>query len=160
MSEIYWRLHNASTPCFCADHAYSGVWGVTWVSQDGSQHTCTGCLVEPGRADAPCPGCDGYGWDCGRCEGTGHAECDRCDGTGIEDASRGYSCCTSAAELLAYFRQHAGGDMHGDDWTVIAFEGEPWGWGADGEPLVVPTRVVVTLSWGQLMALAEEEEEC
>lgn len=160
MSETYWRLHNSSTPCFCADHAYSGVWGVEWTSQDGSQHKCPGCLDQPGRSDAPCPGCDGYGWsDCGRCDGTGYAECDRCDGTGIEDAARGYSCCTSASELVAYMRQHAGGDMPDDDhWQVVVFTGEQWGWGADGEPLVVPTRVLETLTWGQLVELARKED--
>src|SRR5690606_31768581 len=91
MSEIYYRLHHEGTPCFCADHAWSAVWGAEFVAPDGSQYRCTGCVREPGRDDTPCPDCYGHGWpDCTQCDGTGHAECSRCDGTGIADSDRGY----------------------------------------------------------------------
>lgn len=161
MTTIYYRLHHRGAPCFCARHAWSAVWGAEFTSPDGSRYKCTGCLNEPGRSDVPCPGCDGYGWsDCDRCEGTGHAECGRCDGTGIADSDRGYSCCASQEALVAYMRQHAGGDLPDDDHgQVVVFEGEWQGHGTDeGEHLVVPTRVVETLTWSQLVARAAQEE--
>lgn len=159
MSETYYRLHHEGTPCFCADHAWSAVWGAEFVAPDGSQYRCTGCVREPGRDDAPCPDCYGHGWpDCTLCDGTGHAECGQCDGTGIADADRGYSCCASASALVSYFRHHLGeGTPPG--W-VIVFEGQLQGYGTDeGEHLVVPTQVLETLTWDQLVARAAQEEE-
>lgn len=156
---IYYRLHHQDTPCFCAHHAWSAVWGAEFVAPDGSQYRCTGCLREPGRDDAPCPSCDGYGWpDCAQCDGTGHAECSRCDGTGIADSDRGYSCTASASALVEYFRHHLGeGTPPGQ---VVVFQGQWMGLGTDeGEHLVVPTRVLETLTWDQLVARAAQEEE-
>lgn len=40
--------------------------------------------------------------------------------------------------------------------TVYAFEGERHGEGIEGEPLVVPTRVLETLTWNELIKKAKE----
>ena len=132
MSETFYRMHQPDAPEFSAEHAWSAQWGVTWAS-DGSRYECT------------------------RCDGTGRdltdqdEECPSCDGEGWLDADRGYSCCYSAEELLAYMDRHG---VVGDDDPVVVFEGQRVGTGGDGEPLAVPTGHVRWTTIGALRAEA------
>jgi hypothetical protein len=118
----FYRLHsNPDAPCFCAEHAYSGLWGRTW-SEDGSQTQCW---------------CDGQ-----------DADCRDCDGSGWEDAQYGYSACWSATDLVTYMKKH--GIVENDD-KVIIFDGRQVGTGFDGEPLAVPSRTIEILTWSELL---------
>lgn len=126
----FYRLHsNPAAPCFCAEHAYSGLWGGEW-SEDGSQ--------------ARCRECDG-----GALLGTIIDDCGSCDGTGWEDAQYGYSCCTSANDLIAYMDEHGN---PADTDPVVIFEGEQVGTGFDGEPLAIPTGHIRWTTYGALRA--------
>lgn len=127
MTETFYRLHsNPEAPCFCANHAYSGVWGGEW-SKDGSQSRCTSCI--PGDED-----------------------CRVCGGTGWEDAIRGYSCCWTAEDLIAYMGEHHAPDAAE---LVAVFEGRQVGTGFDGEPLAIPTGDVEWITWAELVERAE-----
>lgn len=70
-------------------------------------------------------------------------------GAGRDDATPGYSACWDADDLMQYFREH--GEPAADE-KVIVFEGRHVGQGFDGEPLVMPTRVVETLTWAEFTA--------
>jgi hypothetical protein len=124
----YYRLHPADAPEFDEANAWSALWGRTR-SADGSQTLCNDC--------------DGEG------EGYYGEACSVCGGEGWQDAQRGYSCCYSSEDLTAYFTARG---IAGDDDTVIVFAGTRVGNGFDGEPLVVPTRVVERITWAQLRA--------
>jgi len=135
----FYRLHsNPEAPCFCPDHAWSGLWGGEWAA-------------------------DGSASRCGACDGSGEADlsatdCRVCDGTGWEPAQPGYSCCRSAAELLRYVDAHVG--QVPDTRPVVAvFQGQQVGVGFDGEPLAVPTGAVQWITWAELAALAKETDE-
>lgn len=123
-------------------------------NEDGSQYQCLACDGTGTTADPePCGACDMEG--CHRCDDGWHTTCRDCD-EGWVDCDRGYSSVRSAADLVEYFQQHAGGaPEHG---TVIVFEGEHVGDGCDGEPLAVPTRVVETLTWTQFAAKHLQQE--
>ena len=130
MSETFYRMHRPDAPAFCAEHAWSAQWGVTW-DPSGARYECTRCdgtgqdLTDP---DEECPACDGEGW---------------------LDADYGYSCCESAQALLAYLDRH--GVVVADD-PVVIFEGQRVGTGGDGEPLAVPTGQVRWTTIGALRA--------
>jgi hypothetical protein len=113
MSEIFYRWQRTDLPEFSADHAYSGIWGYRTYSADGSQ--------------AECLSCDGTGEWCGE-------TCPDCSGEGWEDQDYGYSCCWSAQDLVAYFRQHllSGADDTPGEGEVIVLAGEQTGNGCDG----------------------------
>lgn len=123
---MFYRLHSASAPEFSADNAFSAPWGETF-SDDGSTYECRTC---DGTGE------DYFGDRCTDCDGTGHIDCDP-----------GYSCCHTAAELLAYFGQHCPAD---DRDLVVVFEGTQIGNGVDGEPLVIPTHVVRWTTFGEI----------
>ncbi len=149
---MYFRLHsNPDAPCFCAEHAWSGLWG-TEFTPDGAQVACGQCQGT-GTADVQeCARC-AHQWDCDirQCKGgviLGE-ECHTCDGTGWVDAQRGYSCCSSAEELVAYMNVH--GAVGADD-LVIIFEGKWVGIGFDGEDRVIPTKILGTTTWRELVA--------
>jgi hypothetical protein len=124
----FFRMHRSDAPEFTADNAYSAAWGETFTSV--SQYECRSC--------------DGTGEFLGD-------PCTDCDGEGVIDADRGYSCCESADELLAYFGQHCPAD---DADPVVEFDGVRVGTGLDGEPLAVPAEVVRWTTIGQLRAEA------
>lgn len=135
MSDTFYRLHsNPSAPCFCAEHAWSGLWGGEW-NEDGSATHCN------------------------RCGGTGTLlfgeECTTCDGDGWEPALHGYSACWDAAELAEYMDEHG---VVADNDPVVIFEGRQVGTGFDGEPLAVPTGKVRWITWKELKELALKEE--
>lgn len=135
MSETFYRLHsNPDAPCFCASHAWSGLWGGTW-NADGSANECREC--------------DGTGIPLLAPDG----RCDNCD-EGWEPATYGYSCCWSAAELVEYMTKH--GMASGDD-KVVIFEGRKVGTGFDGEPLAVPTGDVKWITWAELAQQTKEK---
>lgn len=155
MTETFYRLHsNPEAPCFCADHAYSGLWGREW-STDGSQTRCLSC-DGTGQDDSECTECAGAGivdyendTKCSRCAGNGYVPtCRIFHGTGWEDAVRGYSCCRTPEELLAYMAEHACGLA--DDEKVLVFEGDEYGIDFDGEPTVIPTQIMEIITWGEL----------
>jgi hypothetical protein len=128
MEDAYYRVHGAAAPEFSADHAWSALWGSVY-SADGSQTQC------------------------GECDGAGqlpYGPCESCSGEGWHDAARGYSGCYTAEDLLAYMAQHG---SPADTDEVIVFEGQRMGEGFDGEPLVVPTRIVRRLTWAAFKAM-------
>jgi hypothetical protein len=100
-------------------------WGSEF-SEDGSQTRCRNCE-------------DGVSLFTG-------GECTDCN-SGWEDALYGYSCCSSAEELVEYMTKHG---VVSDNDLVVVFEGEQVGTGWDGEPLAVPSRVVEVIAWGVL----------
>lgn len=120
----FYRLHSAATPEFSPENAWSAAWGETFV--DVSTYECRSC--------------NGSGEFLGE-------QCSDCDGEGTIDADRGYSCCDSAAELLAYFGGHYPAD---DTDPVVVFDGQHVSTGLDGESLAVPTAIVRWTTIGQL----------
>jgi hypothetical protein len=130
MSETFYRVHWDDAPEFSEEHAWSALWGSEF-SADGTQTRCHSCD-------------DGMDWD-------RNAPCSTCDGTGWEDCLRGYSCCTSAEQLVAYFAEHGAPD---DDDTVVIFEGRCSGTGFDGETLAIPEGAVQTMTWSEFAATA------
>jgi hypothetical protein len=128
MTETYYRLHRDDAPTFTADNAWSGLWGGTF-SPDGARSECPQC-DESGEYD---------GEECSHCAGEGWLDCDY-----------GYSCCYTAAELVAYFSRGGGLDAVDLAQPVVVFAGEQVGNGFDGEPLVVPTEVVRWTTLGEL----------
>lgn len=129
----FYRVHLAGRDAvgplaFCADNAYSALWGATFVDGD------------PGRT--VCPACDGEGeWD--------DSPCRACGGEGVEDLQRGYSCCKTGEDLVDYFSTH--GTPCADD-DVVVFEGRRTGNGFDGEPLAIPTGEVRWMTWAEFTA--------
>ena len=148
----FYRWHRTDAPAFTATNAWSGLWGSEF-SEDGTRTLCPTCDGS-GEGWRDCPTCRGD-MDrmpgCDECEGAGVINrCEDCHGDGWRDCVRGYSCCASAAELIAYMREHAGEPR--DDWgTVLAFEGEQTGTGYDGEPTVVPSRVIAEMAWSEFV---------
>jgi len=122
---VYYRLHWSDCPPFSADNAWSALWGGTR-SEDGSRTECVTC-DGTGQLDGdPCP----------------ERDCDE----GWIDCVAGYSCCASADELIAYF--HGRGEPDAGE-AVVIFEGRQVSTGFDGEPAVVPERVLETLTWAE-----------
>lgn len=162
MSETFYRVHNPDAPCFCAEHAYSALWGAEF-KEDGSANKCRMCDatgIDYQRIECrSCGGAGGPDYDgsCESCDGFGYVETDQCatcDGTGWEPAIPGYSCSGSANELVEYFKEHTGGDpMRGSgyDRQVVVFEGHAVGTGFDGEPLAIPTGNVEWITWAELV---------
>ena len=131
MNDTFYRWHRAELPEFSPEHAWSGLWGVTF-SPDGSR--------------SECPTCDGS-----RTDAFGES-CHDCDGEGWQDCQEGYSCCDTAQELAEDFRRHLGGDP--GDGKVVVFSGTRVGTGFDGEPLVVPDMAnVQRMTWRELDAI-------
>ena len=129
-AEVFYRVHWAwGTVPFDAEHAYS---------YGGGQSPLAGDITR---------------WECIACDGTGEiageGACTSCDGEGSREADRGYSCCTSPEDLLASAEQMAWGRLQLATARVVAFEGEQAGLGWDGEPLVVPTRVIRVMTWDE-----------
>lgn len=156
MPETYYRLHaNPDAPEFSSENAYSGLWGSEY-TPDGSKHHCYRCTGSGTIDNQDCPRCGGASYPnsddagCPRCDGDGtlyNAECADCDGTGWYDADPGYSCCHTAQDLVAYMTDHG---TPADDDPVVIFEGEQVGTGFDGEPLVIPTKVIRWTTYGEL----------
>lgn len=127
MSETFYRVHWTGSPEFSTTNAWSALWGAER-SEDGSQTRCR------------------------ECDGTGTAfgeNCGTCDGEGWEDCLPGYSCCDTAAELLAYFTRHGEPDPTE---PVVIFDGVRVGTGFDGEPLATPTGDARWTTYGALRA--------
>src|SRR5690606_7874105 len=59
---------------------------------------------------------------------------------------RGYSCCSDPSLLLKYFERRG---EPADDETVVIFSGHRVDHGDDGEDLVVPSEVVMTMTWSE-----------
>jgi hypothetical protein len=125
MAETYYRLHRADALTFDAGNAWSAAWGETF-SVNGAAYECRTCDATGEAFGEPCRDCDN-GWI---------------------DAEPGYSCCSSATELLTYFSEHVGGALDAE--PVVVFEGQRVGSGLDGEPLVIPTTVVRWTTIGQI----------
>lgn len=157
-TQTFYRLHNDhnGTRPLTADNAWSAPWGSEF-TEDGSAFTCAACDGSGQQAPEVHMRCDGEG--CYHCDDTGMiTECGDCDGEGTIDCERGYSCFEDAHRLVAYMRER-GSDPE-DAWgTVYVFEGDMAGNGTDGEPLIVPTRVVETITWSELVKRAEAEED-
>lgn len=153
-TQTFHRWHRTDTPTFTPENAWSADWGSDF-TDDGTSYTCPACDGTGEQAPEIHNTCDGAG--CHHCDNGMITDCDDCDGDGTIDCERGYSCYEDADELVAYFRERGGEPR--DDWgTVYVFEGDMAGNGTDGEPLVVPTRIVETLTWSELVARAEAEE--
>lgn len=123
-TETWFRYHRPDAPEFSAENAYSAGWGETFTSPST--------------------------YECGNCDGTGEwfgEHCSGCGGEGEIEADPGYSCCRSAEDLVAYFSRHY--PLDSDD-RIVEFEGIQVGHGGDGEPLVVPIRVVRWSTYGQV----------
>ncbi|WP_017602294.1 hypothetical protein [Nocardiopsis lucentensis] len=149
--ETFYRLHHTGAPAFTADNAWSAPWGSSF-TDDGSSYTCVACDGTGEQTPEIHESCDGQG--CHHCDDGMITECADCDGDGTLDCERGYSCTWDAAGLVAYFKQqHA--TPTDDMGTIYVFEGEWTGDGADGDPLAVPTKVIETLTWSELVARAE-----
>lgn len=153
-TQTFHRWHHTEAPTFNADNAWSADWGSEF-TDDGTSYACTACDGTGEQDPEIHESCDGEG--CYHCDDGMITECSDCDGEGTIDCERGYSCFEDASELVAYFRERGGEPR--DDWgAVYVFEGDMTGNGTDGEPLVVPTRVVETLTWTELIKRAEAEE--
>lgn len=156
-TQTFYRLHNDhnGTRPLTADNAWSAPWGSEF-TEDGSSYTCVACDGTGEQAPEIHDACDGEG--CYHCEDGMITECGDCDGEGTIDCERGYSCVEDAHSLVAYFaQQHV--TVTPDMGAVVVFEGEYTGNGDDGEALAVPTRVVETLTWDELVKRAEAEED-
>ena len=73
----------------------------------------------------------------------------------VDDGKRGYSCCESADKLVEYFSHDDVMDPEDPEVAtlpVVEFEGDEVGTGADGEPLVVPSRVIRWTTYGEVWA--------
>lgn len=155
MNDVFYRWHRDDAPAFTPDNAWSADWGSEF-TEDGSSRTCLACDGS-GQQDPELHNtCDGAG--CYHCEDGYITECSDCDGEGATACERGYSCFDAPDLLVTYFRER-GSDPE-DTWgTVYVFEGDMAGNGTDGEPLIVPTRVVETLTWSELVKRTETEED-
>lgn len=131
MRETYYRIHWAQCPPMSADHAWSYL-GAGPLAGDLSRYEC--------------PACDGNGTDRFSEDGS----CGSCGGEGSREADRGYSAVTTPADLLDCARQFGAEPGEGD--RVITFEGDLAGWGVDGEPLVIPSRIISQVTWDQFTA--------
>lgn len=145
-TETFYRWHHNAAPTFNAENAHSADWGSEF-TPDGSKYRAPGALYYL------CEDCQDDTGACGH-EDEGDCENDSCECPGWTDCERGYSCTWDAADLITYIREHAGepDDSFG---TVYVFEGELTGNGTDGEPLAVPTKVIETLTWSELVARDE-----
>lgn len=121
--DVFYRHHRFDAPEFSAENAFSAQWGVDF-DERGIRYRCLDCDGAGPTPDAPCS-CDG-GW---------------------MYADRGYSCCWTAGDLLAYHDEHC--PLDADD-PVVVFEGRHCGDGGDGEPLAVPIRVIRWTTAGEL----------
>lgn len=135
-AEVYYRVHwNWDSVPFDAGHAYSYLGGLEPLKDDITRYECVAC---DGTGESSGP--DGFG------------SCPSCDGEGSREADRGYSCCTSPEDLMASARQMAWGSEPLAAARVVIFEGEQAGYGQDGEPLVIPSRTVQVMTWGEFTA--------
>lgn len=151
MADTYWWWHQSDAPSFDADHAWSATGGSQFTA-DGSTYMCAACEAT-GEAETPiCPCFDEDYAGCARCERGTITECPDCDGEDTIKCDRGYSCCHSAASLVAYFTSKFMPPQLLEEGTVYFFEGE----GIEGEPLAVPTRVLETLTWAELVDRVKE----
>ncbi|MFJ6022958.1 hypothetical protein ACIQFP_26740 [Nocardiopsis alba] len=142
MSQTYWRWHSQHAPAFTAEAAYSADWGSEF-TPDGTKYRAPSGLYNL------CDDCQDETGACGH-DDEGECESPGCECPGWTDCERGYSCCEDADDLVDYIHERAG--IPRDDWGLVyVFEGEHTGNGTDGEPLVVPTRVVETLTWTELI---------
>lgn len=150
-SETYYRFHWADAPTFNAGNAWSAPWGVTRTA-DGTSYECVTCDgTGEDRTDPICHRCDGDG--CSRCDNGIDVKCRDCDGEGTIDCERGYSSMTSPEALVAYFNDPArSGVTASGAGMVVVFEGDWHDTGLDGEPTVVPTKVLETLTWDEFTA--------
>lgn len=147
---MYYRWHSHTAPEFTADNAWSAPWGVTF-TPDGDEYKCVACDgTGEDTTDPTCGACRGAG--CRRCDDTGNSDlCLSCRGEGTLECDRGYSAVTSPDDLADYMAGHSPLDPLALDreGTVCVFEGDQVGYGLEMEPLVVPTRVVETLTWSE-----------
>ncbi|WP_216917150.1 hypothetical protein [Nocardia noduli] len=138
-----------------AENAWSALWG----SERSTDGTRTRCPCDGDFDYEPCPDCqaDEHDWDldrteCARCEDGGViATCPLCGTTGWQDCARGYSCWPTPAQLITYISERVG-HMVDDVGTVVEFDGDIIDVGFDGEPLVVPTRIIRTSRWSEFLA--------
>ena len=147
MAEIYWRWHQHEAPPFSADNAWSATWGSEF-TPDGDRYRPPAGLYDL------CEPCQDETGSCGHDD---EGECEHCECPGWASCDRGYSCCDSAEELIAYFAaRYVTAEEMDRDGVVYAFEGDVHGAGIEGEPLVEPTRVLKTLTWTELVEQAKE----
>lgn len=129
----FYRVHyTEASGEFSADNAWSSQMSGTVREGDVGQEQCQ-CRLFGDPADPDCPDCYGEGW---------------------ADRDRGYSCCYSAEDLIAYWKN--GGTGWLDDMPVVIFEGHRTGTCPDGEPLAVPDAVIAWTTSGQLAMEAGE----
>lgn len=117
MSDVFYRMHWRDCPEFCAENAWSALWGAIR-SGDGSQTRC-GCEGVDQFDTRVCAECAGSGCTvtdygearCRSCDGEGYfwIRCERCDGTGWQDCVHGYSCWPTPQQLIDYFGSPAQG---------------------------------------------------
>lgn len=145
----FYRFHNTEAPAFTADNAWSGLMGSEF-NADGSQTKCPVCDgTGQDDTDPVCSSCGGDG--CDTCDHTGmNADCADCDGEGWQDCVRGFSSCRTAEDLVRYFSERAQPRDH--EGVVYVFEGYQAGTGFDGEPCVVPERVIKEMTWSEFVA--------
>lgn len=131
MSQTFYRVHWTDCPPLTPDNAWSALWGSTR-SEDGTQTECR------------------------QCDGTGEFDresCPNCNGEGWHDCVPGYSATTTALGLVEYFDGPDG--LEGDE-PVVIFEGRQVSYGIEGEPTVIPERILETLTWADFVARAAE----
>lgn len=144
MTETYWRWHRHHIPPFGAENAYSTEWGGE-LTPDGARYRPPSVLY------CLCEACQDETGACGH-DAEGECEAEGCECPGWSDCDRGYSCCHSADDLAAYFAARFAATEEMDrDGVVYEFEGQRHGQGIEGDPLVVPARVVRTLTWSQML---------
>lgn len=152
----YYRVHwdgRSATGwrAFAARNAWSRPWGAMAVIDDDgdpARYTCVPCDATGLAVDEESGRCRGgeATWDADR----GGWICPDCQGEGSREADRGYSGVGTLAGLFAEYDLPEFGSAA----EIVEFEGELAGFGCDGEPLVVPTRVVRWMSFDQA------REEC
>lgn len=153
MSTFY-RVHCTTLPAFSAENAWSSLAGIDRKPDDPSKSECQWCDGGEGEW-TECRRCEGLG--CDHCDHQGGTtECTRCEGTGWEDCIRGYSCCASPEELIAYFSESGRAGMVHADEPVVVFEGWQADTGFDDEPTAVPEHVIEIVPWAEFVARHQE----
>jgi hypothetical protein len=164
MSDVFYRMHWRDCPEFCAENAWSALWGSVR-SADGAQTRCGCDGVDQGelRECRPCAG-TGYrdtgdgAMRCRSCDGDGclRVGCTLCCGTGWLDCVRGYSCWSTPDQLIDYFEE-SGRDHPGDnDGRVLVFTGVIVDCGFDGEPTVLPDGAPIeSMTWTEFLTYTD-----
>lgn len=137
--ELFYRIHwNWDTVPFDAEHAYSFLNGMPPLADDLSRYGCVPCNGTGEAIPGVDPDEDG--------------KCSSCHGEGSHEADRGYSCVYDPEDILSLPAQFGSGRRELAAARVVEYEGEVQGWGCDGEPLAVPSRVLRVMTWDEFTA--------